>query len=49
MPAATHFLVSPTLTWSLGSASWRQRTMMSMASRQPNAWLHTERADVGDT
>lgn len=26
-------------TWSFGSDSWRQRTRMSIASRQPNAWL----------
>ena len=26
-------------TWSLGSDSWRQRTRMSIASRQPKAWL----------
>ena len=25
-------------TWSLGSASWRHLTMMSMASLQPNRW-----------
>ena len=27
------------LAWSLGSASWRQRTTMSIASRHPKAWL----------